>query len=114
VVFVLQHPEIFCSTAVRVISEGEGVRLNPNSEALAGHRLFESAMPIGVCGRKATRSSAGSDRISSSTFGSAAEPAVHGDGCSNSPDGSVTRMPGTGSRRAPPGVLERFGSPSTS
>src|SRR5262245_42836783 len=42
VLFVLQHPELFSSTALQVPRRGGGPSLYPGSDALADHRLFES------------------------------------------------------------------------
>ena len=48
VAFAVHHPEIFSSTALQILAQGGGVSLGPNSGALAGHRLLESAMMIAV------------------------------------------------------------------
>jgi len=48
VVFALHHPELFSSTALQILAQGGGVSLGPNSGALVGHRLLESAMMIAV------------------------------------------------------------------
>ena len=47
VLFVLQHPELFSSTALRTLAQG-GIGFGPNSGALAGHLLLDSAMMIAV------------------------------------------------------------------
>ncbi len=44
--FALHHPEIFSSTAFRMITQGGG--LGPNSAALSGHRIVETPMMISV------------------------------------------------------------------
>jgi cytochrome P450 len=45
--FVLHHPELFSSTAFRVLFQG-GLSLSPNSGVLAGHPLIDSPMMISV------------------------------------------------------------------
>jgi len=44
---ILHHPEEFSSTAFQTLFQG-GLRLSPNSGALAGHRLLASPMMISV------------------------------------------------------------------
>jgi len=46
--FALHHPELFSSTALQALAQGDGISLSPNSGALAGHRLLKSAMMIAV------------------------------------------------------------------
>jgi len=43
---VLHRPDVFSSTALQVLAQGGGISFNPNSGALAGHRLLESSMMI--------------------------------------------------------------------
>jgi cytochrome P450 len=45
--FVWHHPEVFSSTAFRMLFQG-GLSVSPNSGALAGHRLIDSPMMISV------------------------------------------------------------------
>ena len=44
--FALYHPELFSSTAFRMLTQTGG--LGPNSGALAGHRIIETPMMISV------------------------------------------------------------------
>jgi hypothetical protein len=43
---ILHDPDTYSSTAFQTLFQGGGAGLNPNSAALAGHRLLESAMMI--------------------------------------------------------------------
>lgn len=46
VLFAVQHPELFSSSALQILVQGGGLTMAPNSGAIAGHRLMQHPMMI--------------------------------------------------------------------